>query len=125
MAERDDERVLDNPETAYEREDVRLMIIGVLAIVTFAFLVAIPLVLRGAYHQTLADVDRRQAWTPPGPQLQVDPRSDLATFRNEETAQLNSYGWVDRSKGVVHIPIARAMGEIAAKGIPDFPKGSP
>ena len=124
MAERD-ERVLDNPETAYERADVRLMTIGVLAIVTFAFLVAIPLVLRGAYHQTLADVDRRRAVTPPAPVLQVDPRSDLTAFRAEEDARLKSYGWVDRSKGVVHIPIARAMAEIAAKGIPDFPKGPP
>lgn len=124
MAERD-ERVLDNPETAYEREDVRLTIIGVLAIVTFAFLVAIPLVLRGAYHQTLADVDREKAATPPAPLLQVDPRSDLAAFRNEESARLNSYGWVDRSKGVVHIPIARAMAEIVDKGIPGFPKGPP
>jgi hypothetical protein len=124
MAERD-ERVLDNPETAYERADVRLMIIGVLAIVTFAFLVAVPLVLRGAYHQTLSDVDRRQAVTPPAPVLQVDPRSDLAAFRAEEDARLSSYGWIDRGKGVVHIPIARAMAEIAAKGIPDFAKRPP
>jgi hypothetical protein len=108
MAERD-ERVLDNPETAYERSDVRLMIIGVLAIVTFAFLVAVPLVLRGAYHHTLADVDRQLAVTPPPPVLQVDPRGDLAVFRAEEDARLKSYGWVERGKGIVHIPIARAM----------------
>jgi hypothetical protein len=124
MADRD-ERVLDNPETAYERADVKLMIIGVLAIATFAFLVAIPLILRGAYHQTLADVDRRQAVMPPAPVLQVDPRSDLEAFRAEEEARLNSYGWVDRSKGVVHMPIERAMAEIAAEGIPDFAKASP
>jgi len=124
MAERD-ERVLDNPGTAYERADVRLMVIGVLAIVTFAFLVAVPLVLRGAYHQTLSGIDRRQAVTPPAPVLQVDPRNDLAAFRNVENARLNSYGWVDRSKGVVHIPIGRAMAGIADKGIPDFPKGPP
>lgn len=120
-----DERVLDNPETAYERTDVRLMVIGILAIVTVAFLVAVPLVLRSAYHHTLVGVDRQLAVTPPAPELQVDPRSDLAEFRNEESARLNSYGWVDRSKGVVHIPIAQAMAEIAAKGIPDFPKGPP
>lgn len=124
MAERD-ERVLDNPDTAYERTDVRLMIIGILAIVTVAFLVTVPLVLRGAYYHTLIGVDRQLEVTPPAPVLQVDPRSDLAEFRNEESARLNSYGWVDRGKGVVHIPIARAMSEIAAKGIPDFPKGPP
>jgi len=124
MAERD-ERVLDNPGTAYERSDVRLMIVGVLAIVTFAFLVAVPLVLRGAYHHTLADVDRQLAVAPPPPVLQVDPRGDLAVFRAEEDARLKSYGWVDRGKGIVRIPIARAMSEIADEGIPDFPKGPP
>lgn len=122
MADRD-EQVLDNPETSYEREDVRLMIIGVLAIVTFAFLVLIPLILRGAYPETLAGVNRKQMVVPPSPLLQTDPPSELKAFRAEEEARLNSYGWVDRQKGVVHIPIEQAMKELAAKGIAGFPQG--
>lgn len=123
MADRD-EQVLENPNTSYEPEDVRLMFIGVLAIVTFAFLVLIPLILRGAYPDTLAGVDRKQTAQPPPPVLQTDPATDLRDFRAEEEARLESYGWVDRSKGVVHIPIEQAMKEAAAKGIEGFPRGS-
>jgi len=38
----------------------------------------------------------------------------LRDLRAQEAAQLNSYGWVDQQKGVVHIPIDRAM-ELMAK----------
>ena len=33
----------------------------------------------------------------------------LARWRREHDARLNGYGWVDRSKGVAHVPIERAM----------------
>ena len=42
--------------------------------------------------------------------------ADLAKFRAWEDSQLNSYGWVDRTAGVVHIPIERAMEIIAQQG---------
>jgi hypothetical protein len=121
MAERE-EVVLDNPDIAYEREDVSPKIIGLFGIATLVFLAAMPFVLMAGYSHTLGDVDRRLAVEPPAPVLQVDPRGDLAEFRAKEEARLSSYGWVDRGKGIVHIPIDRAMQEIAAKGIPDFPK---
>jgi hypothetical protein len=35
---------------------------------------------------------------------------------------LNTYYWVDRDKGVVHIPIAEAMKRLVAKGIDGFPQ---
>ncbi|HXT96420.1 MAG TPA: hypothetical protein VN853_08970 [Polyangia bacterium] len=43
----------------------------------------------------------------------------LATWRAERSARLNGYGWVDRSKGIVHIPIERAMDEVASGMLPD------
>ena len=33
----------------------------------------------------------------------------LADLRQKEKAQADSYGWVDQSKGVVRLPLARAM----------------
>ncbi len=46
---------------------------------------------------------------PPIPRLQVNPDRDIATYRAAQEARLRGYGWVDRSEGVVHIPVDRAM----------------
>jgi len=43
------------------------------------------------------------------PMLQADPVRDMQAMRAEQEAKLTSYGWVDRDKGLVHIPIDRAM----------------
>lgn len=43
----------------------------------------------------------------------------LATWRAERSARLNGYGWSDRSKGIVHIPIERALEEVASGALPD------
>jgi hypothetical protein len=43
----------------------------------------------------------------------------LATWRAERAARLNGYGWVDRSKGIVHIPIERAIDETLNGALPD------
>jgi hypothetical protein len=55
---------------------------------------------------------------PPAPQLQVSPEVDLKELRAYEDSKLNNYTWVDRQKGVVEIPIDRAMQILAARGIP-------
>ena len=54
---------------------------------------------------------------PPEPRLQTDPRKDLLQLRAEEQAALESYGWVDRKAGVVHIPIERAMQLLVERGL--------
>ena len=54
----------------------------------------------------------------PGPELQVAPEVDLATFRAREEAELNNYGWIDKKAGVVRLPIERAMELIAQRGLP-------
>jgi uncharacterized iron-regulated membrane protein len=46
---------------------------------------------------------------PPQPRLQPDPKVDLQHVREGQQAALNSYGWVDRQNGTVHIPIELAM----------------
>jgi hypothetical protein len=46
----------------------------------------------------------------------------LDDWRRERAARLNGYGWIDRGKGVAHVPIERAM-EAAAGGA--LPEGAP
>jgi hypothetical protein len=44
-----------------------------------------------------------------GPALQASPDTDLARLRGAADRRLDSYGWVDRDKGIMHIPIDEAM----------------
>jgi hypothetical protein len=55
---------------------------------------------------------------PPQPRLQVHPRQDLLRLRENESAELESYGWIDQKNGIVHIPIERAMDLTAQRGLP-------
>jgi hypothetical protein len=61
---------------------------------------------------------------PPHPQNQIEPHEDLAHYRNEQEGALHSYNWVDRNKGVVSIPIERAIQILSANGIPPVKAGS-
>jgi hypothetical protein len=54
----------------------------------------------------------------PSPHLQVNPSEDLKTFRAGEQAELNSYGWVNRTEGVVRVPIERAIEMLLERGLP-------
>jgi hypothetical protein len=64
---------------------------------------------------------------PPEPRLQTQPRQDLKNLRAEEQKRLESYGWVDPSRGDVHIPIDRAMELLLQQGLParaEMPPGT-
>ena len=55
---------------------------------------------------------------PPEPRLQTNPRQDLIDLRASEDAILNTYGWADKSAGVVRIPIGEAMKLTVERGLP-------
>jgi hypothetical protein len=46
----------------------------------------------------------------------VDKR--LHRWKAEHAARLNGYGWVDRSKGIAHMPIEQAMDAVAGGALP-------
>src|SRR5690349_1640748 len=50
-----------------------------------------------------------------GPALEVSPREDLEKFRAEERRKIEQYRLVEEQKGVVQIPIERAMTLLAAE----------
>jgi|GEM_PF-1513111 len=50
----------------------------------------------------------QQAPSPP-PRLQTQPEADLARLRLANAQRLHSYGWVDQTQGIAHIPIEQAM----------------
>jgi hypothetical protein len=55
---------------------------------------------------------------PPGPRLQVSAPADLEAFRAREEMELHSYGWINRTSGVVRIPIEKAMDLVLQQGLP-------
>lgn len=59
---------------------------------------------------------------PPAPNLESSPYRDWKIARAQWEAELNSYEWVDRQKGIVTIPIDRAIDLLAQRGIPPSPK---
>src|SRR5271165_2963234 len=58
----------------------------------------------------------------PQPRLERNERVEINDFRLQEEQTLNSYGWVDESAGVAHIPIEHAMQLLAQRGLPTTPK---
>lgn len=102
-----------------EQKDGRLRGVGVAALALAAglgvFMVLLsPFVPRGAPPAEL-----RVA--PPGPLLQVDPIRDLQALRQREGVELSTFGWVDRSRGVVRIPVRLAIRKLVERGLPVAP----
>lgn len=111
-----------NPEVDYERTDLSLRAIAIIALGILLLLGVTPLVMIGAFPRVRGDVDRHLAITPPAPRLQTDPEADLAAYLGKEQHLLDSYGWVDRAHGIAHIPIEVAMQRLARTGIAGFPQ---
>ena len=59
-----------------------------------------------------------QSQDPPAPRLQTQPFKDVFDLKSTQRGTLNSYGWVDKASGVVHIPIERAMDITVERGLP-------
>lgn len=58
----------------------------------------------------------------PEPRLLVKPGDEMQAMRADENKILNSYDWIDRDKGIVRIPIDRAMEILDQRGLPVRPE---
>jgi hypothetical protein len=95
-----------------EQRDVELRPIAVAATGLAAILALVALAALGTHALLRPD----RAGTPsastaevPAPRLQSAPAFDLAALRRQKSAMLDEYRWIDPSRGVVRIPIDRAM----------------
>jgi hypothetical protein len=104
--------------TNYEKRDIRFSAIalafGGLGVLLVVVGLASSATLR-AFSSHFSAVVRR---LPPEPRLQADPATDLRRLRAEEDAVLNGCAWVDRSRGVIRVPIDRAMTLLLRRGLP-------
>jgi hypothetical protein len=124
------ENLAPDKETRYETKDIRLRPFAIFVLGFIASLAAIYLILF-LFMRVLGDIDRvsgnihapsaNELAHARQPELQVDPATDLRSYLAAEEQILNSYGWVDRDRGVVRIPIGRAMDLLLSRGVPVRP----
>lgn len=116
----------------YETRDLRARSIVVASLVGTAITVAIFIGLY-AFTAALDTYVQRAGPTPnplraaapkepPAPRLQPAPIKDLLELRAWEDSQLHHYAWVDKTNGVVRIPIERAIALLAERGLPARPE---
>jgi hypothetical protein len=107
----------------YERRDIRSRDIAWLAAGLAFFVIMTPLLMPFVFPQSM---QHRSPPAPPAltadaPQLEITPRADLHRFQSTEAQFTQSYGWTDRSKGTVRIPVDRAMQLLAERGLSGWP----
>jgi hypothetical protein len=55
---------------------------------------------------------------PPAPRVEEHPAAEIQELHTKEDSLLSTYGWTDKTAGVVRIPIDRAMDLELQRGIP-------
>ena len=110
-----------------EGTDVNVVAVGKFAVALLLMTILAGLLLFGLFRYFQSqEGGQAKAIDPtklfPQPQLQKTPAPDLQAVRAAEDQVLNTYGWVDPSKGVVRIPIARAMELLSERGLPARPE---
>ncbi len=114
----------NHPKVGHETTDVNVWAIGKFAIglvivcaISVGLLFGLFKYFQSREETSLAvTVDPTKIF--PQPQLQKTPIPDLKAVRAEEEKMLNGYAWVDRTKGVVRIPVDRAIEVLAQRGLP-------
>lgn len=119
----------DHPEVLHEASDVNVRAIlgfgaGLLVAAVLIHFMVWLLFLYFSGREATRDAAGyplaagQAARVPPEPRLQTTPREDLRALRAREEEILNSYGWVDKTTGVVRIPIEEAMKLTLQRGLP-------
>lgn len=127
---------MENPDVMHEGSDV-----NVSGIVGFGLGLAVCMILSGFALYGMFDY-LRAGFTPkpvrpspligvrepalpqnapqlfPEPRLQVDYSADLKVVQKRWDEHMETYGWVDKKAGIVHIPIDEAMDLTLKRGLP-------
>jgi hypothetical protein len=70
------------------------------------------------------NVTRAETHAFPQPRLEESERTELREFIEDQDQKLATYNWVDKDKGIVQIPIDRAMDLIVQRGLPVRPQSA-
>jgi len=151
LPHRDDSIV--NAETQHEHSDVNVRALIVFFVIFVVFGVVTHLVLLGMF-KALARHERNRptkpmthvvrpedATVPTEPRLQPfptkmaatqtlppysdTPETDMLRMRQNEDRVLHTYGWVEKNKGIVHIPVEEAKKLALQRGLYGAPAAPP
>ena len=106
----------------YERSDADPRLIAALALGVAAFLVVTPFALLAVYpgaDRLGSSAGRAAAAAAAASAGRAQGRSRRPS-RRRSSERLTSFGWVDRDRQIVRIPIERAMGLLAERGLPEL-----
>jgi hypothetical protein len=125
----DDEYLETPPGSTYEHTDADVWIIFkfLMWLLVSALIIHVGL---GLFYQMLIERSKQigeQPYPlatstierlPPTPRLQQFPRNERFEFQQGEQELLETYGWMNRNAGIVHIPIEEAMRLAVERGLP-------
>ena len=98
-----------------ETRDISVRWVIITGVSTLAFIGVATILLFVFYSQPSGALGNAVSPTDAVIAVTTERQQRLA-FEQKESEALNSYGWVDRSAGIAHIPIAEAMALLAAQG---------
>ena len=127
-----DENSQHNRRAGHEETDINVWAVGKFAVGLMLVAVASLFLLFGLFRYLLSreggppagrsqDVATEPSKAFPQPQLQANEVQDLKAVRAAEDQVLNGYAWMDPEKGVVRIPINRAIDLLVERGLPSRP----
>ena len=106
----------------YEKRDVDLRTVMIYAGALVGMILGVGVVSWIVWRSLSGPAEMSQAPQVPipasVPRLEPHPEQDLADLRQKENGLLHQYAWVDRSQGIVRIPIDRAMELLLQRGLP-------
>jgi len=107
------------PQHESQEPDLRgVLVAGGIVIAAIVLAAGICLWLMNLFGGFARPLARAEHNPMPEPHLQPHPLSDRRHYDEEEQAKLSRYRWVDRRAGIVRIPVARAMQELAQRNGP-------
>jgi hypothetical protein len=110
------------PNARHEHSDIGAGFIWAATASMLGLLLACALLVGWLYPSSLSDTAlQRPLPVFPAPLLQADPGADMRAFRAKQMQQLDSTGWMDPERQVLHIPIADAIRIVAREGVPGWP----
>jgi hypothetical protein len=112
----------------HETADISGRSITKLAIMLVVIIILISFILFGlityfknrqpiTFAQAQKETQREEI--PPLPHLEEKPGVNLKELRQEKERLLHSYGWVDKQKGIIHMPIENAMKLLVMRKAPN------